>query len=78
MIDYYSLEKIAEEHRMDAVKAAAQDRQASQAAAARRKRRQAAPSRPRRTAGRSVAARLRALAFASVRRLEAAAEQGDG
>ena len=78
MIDYYSLEKIAEGHQAEAVKAATQDRLASRAAAARRKRRQAAPSRAGRTARRGAAARLRALVFAGARRLEPAAEQSDG
>ena len=77
MIDYYSLGKIAEGHRAEAVKAADQDRLASQAPP-RRKGRQAAPSRTGRAAGRGVAARLRALAFAGARRLETAAGQSDG
>lgn len=68
MIDYYSLEKIVDEHRAEAVKSAAQDRLASQAAAARPRKRPAAH--------RIVAARLRALALATARRLETAAEQG--
>ncbi len=86
MIDYYSLEKIAEGYMAETQKAAAQDRMAAQAAAARRKSRQAAPSRhlwpaPQaqgRTVGRTLVARLRALAFAAARRLEPAAEQRDG
>jgi hypothetical protein len=66
MIDRYSLEKIIDGHGADAVKAAAQERLASQAAAARRVKRPAAV--------RSAAARLYARALASARRLEAAAE----
>ena len=68
MIDYYSLEKIVDDHRAQVAKAAAEDRLASQAAAARPKRRPAVQ--------RIVAARLRALALATARRLETAAEQG--
>lgn len=65
MTDYYSLQKIAEAHNAEAVKTAARDRLASQAEAVRRKNRRAG--------GRSVAARLRALALASARRLDTAA-----
>ena len=67
MIDRYSLEKIIDGHGADAVKAAAQERLASQAAAAPRVKRPAVL--------RSAAARLCARALASARRLEAAAEQ---
>jgi len=66
MIDYYSLAKIADGHREEAVKVAAQDRLASLAEAGRRKTRE------------SAAARLRALAFAGARRLETATKQGEG
>jgi hypothetical protein len=73
MTDYYSLEKIAQSYRIEAEKTAAQDRLAAQATAAARKNRRAG-----RAAGHGIAARLRALAFASVRRLDTAAERNDG
>jgi hypothetical protein len=68
MIDYFNRERMASQRLEEAVRAAAQDRLASQAAA-----------RPinRRTFARVVAARLCALALANVRRLEAAALQID-
>jgi hypothetical protein len=68
MIDYFNRERLASQRLEEAVKAADQERLASQAAA-----------RPttRRAAARAVAARLCALALANVRRLEVAALQID-
>ena len=65
MIDYYTLQKIADGHRADAVKAAAEDRLASQAAACRLRRRRMW----------SLPARLRALGFLGARPFKAVVEQ---
>jgi hypothetical protein len=68
MIDYYNLPKIVEAHQADAVKAAEQERLASQAAT---------PDQDRPAAERGAAERLRALARAGAHRLETAAGPGE-
>lgn len=78
MIDFYSLEKMAESYRVDAEKTAAQDRLAAQAEAGRKGRRAAPRAVGERTAGGGLAARLRALVFAGARRLDTAAGGTDG
>jgi hypothetical protein len=66
MTDYYSLQKIIEDLRAEAIKNAARERAASQADAARPKTWPAV---------RRAAARLRALALAGVRRPQSAAQK---
>jgi hypothetical protein len=66
MTDYYSVQKIVEDLRAEAIETAARERLASRAEAVRPK---SGPALRRGTA------RLRALALASVRRLHSATEQ---
>lgn len=68
MIDRYSVEKIIDAHRAEAIKAATEDRLASQMAAGRPKNRRV----------RSLVARLRATAFSGDRPLKAVARQREG